>query len=240
MGNRYQNRALAFRQIATAKRQLLTDLQVKILYNRPAKQLGPYLNNPTIFKKESQAFINRLIAEQQEINAEIALQQASILRNQIVTGSLILSVALAALIAFYTSSAIAQPVQTVTQIARQVTEEDNFNLQANVNSKGEMAVLAHALNWIEIAIADNGIGIPQNIQNRIFDPFFTTKPIGKGTGMGMSISYQIITQKHQGKLFFHSTPGGGTEFIIQIPQGLSPHPAKHPNANNHNGFLESQ
>lgn len=70
---------------------------------------------------------------------------------------------------------------------------------------------------VEIAIADNGSGIPQEIQQRIFYPFFTTKPVGKGTGMGMSISHQIITEKHQGKLLFTSIPGEGTEFIIQIP-----------------------
>jgi signal transduction histidine kinase len=71
--------------------------------------------------------------------------------------------------------------------------------------------------WVEIAIADNGIGIPQQVQQRIFDPFFTTKPIGKGTGMGMFISYQIITEKHGGKLKCFSTLGEGTVFVIQIP-----------------------
>ncbi|BAY21955.1 integral membrane sensor signal transduction histidine kinase [Calothrix sp. NIES-2100] len=71
--------------------------------------------------------------------------------------------------------------------------------------------------WVEIAIADNGIGISEQIQQRIFDPFFTTKPVGKGTGMGMSISYQIITEKHAGKLKCFSTLGEGTEFLIQIP-----------------------
>ncbi|MBD1865299.1 MULTISPECIES: ATP-binding protein [Trichocoleus] len=71
--------------------------------------------------------------------------------------------------------------------------------------------------WIEVAIADNGIGIPQAVQRRIFDPFFTTKALGKGTGMGMSISYQIITEKHNGKLECSSTPGEGTEFRIRIP-----------------------
>ncbi|QZZ21000.1 hypothetical protein J5X98_00335 [Leptothermofonsia sichuanensis E412] len=70
---------------------------------------------------------------------------------------------------------------------------------------------------VQIRIADNGSGIPENIQRQIFDPFFTTKPVGKGTGMGMSISYQIITEKHGGTLEFVSTPGQGTEFIIQIP-----------------------
>jgi two-component system NtrC family sensor kinase len=71
--------------------------------------------------------------------------------------------------------------------------------------------------WVEIAIADNGMGMPEEIKNRIFDPFFTTKPVGKGTGMGMSISYQIIVEKHGGKLQCFSTPNQGTEFVIQIP-----------------------
>ncbi|MBW4470792.1 MAG: hybrid sensor histidine kinase/response regulator [Stenomitos rutilans HA7619-LM2] len=71
--------------------------------------------------------------------------------------------------------------------------------------------------WVQIAIADNGTGIPKALQARIFEPFFTTKAIGKGTGMGMSISHQIIAEKHQGKLICLSTPEQGTEFIIQIP-----------------------
>ncbi len=77
--------------------------------------------------------------------------------------------------------------------------------------------------WVEIAITDNGPGIPEAVKDRIFDPFFTTKPVGKGTGLGMSISYQIITQRHQGKLSCTSKASVGTEFSIQIP--LQP-PAK--------------
>ena len=71
--------------------------------------------------------------------------------------------------------------------------------------------------WVEIAIADNGIGIPESIQPQIFNPFFTTKPIGQATGMGLSISYQIITQNHKGRLTCFSTPGIGTKMVIQIP-----------------------
>ncbi|MFN6569041.1 ATP-binding protein [Dendronalium sp. ChiSLP03b] len=71
--------------------------------------------------------------------------------------------------------------------------------------------------WVEIAISDNAQGMPQSVQSRIFDPFFTTKPVGKGTGMGMAISYQIITEKHYGKLQCFSTLGQGTQFIIQLP-----------------------
>ena len=73
------------------------------------------------------------------------------------------------------------------------------------------------LKWVQIAIANTGLGIPESIQKQIFNPFFTTKPIGKGTGMGMAISYQIITQKHGGKLTCFSTPGTGAEFVIHIP-----------------------
>ena len=71
--------------------------------------------------------------------------------------------------------------------------------------------------WVKIAIADNGNGIPESIQTQIFNPFFTTKPVGKGTGMGMAISYQIITEKHGGTLRCFSTPEKGTEFEICIP-----------------------
>ncbi|MBD2164966.1 GAF domain-containing sensor histidine kinase [Calothrix membranacea FACHB-236] len=71
-------------------------------------------------------------------------------------------------------------------------------------------------NWLKIQIADNGPGIPENIQERLFEPFFTTKPIGKGTGLGLSISYQII-EKHGGFLRCLSQMGEGTTFSIEIP-----------------------
>ncbi|WP_390883507.1 sensor histidine kinase [Kovacikia minuta] len=70
---------------------------------------------------------------------------------------------------------------------------------------------------VVIRIADNGPGMPEAVQKRLFDPFFTTKPVGKGTGMGMSISHQVITEKHKGILKCNSTPGKGTEFVIEIP-----------------------
>jgi two-component system NtrC family sensor kinase len=72
-------------------------------------------------------------------------------------------------------------------------------------------------NWIRINILDTGPGMEDEVQQRLFDPFFTTKPVGKGTGLGMSISYQIITETHGGQLRCHSIPGQGTEFVIEIP-----------------------
>ncbi|HLO84652.1 MAG TPA: cache domain-containing protein [Nostocaceae cyanobacterium] len=70
---------------------------------------------------------------------------------------------------------------------------------------------------VRISIADNGIGIPEEKQSQLFDPFFTTKVIGKGTGLGLFTTYQIVTEIHQGKLECISTPSKGSEFIITIP-----------------------
>jgi signal transduction histidine kinase len=75
--------------------------------------------------------------------------------------------------------------------------------------------------WIAIHIRDNGTGMSQDTLSHLFDPFFTTKPVGKGTGLGLATSYQIITQKHGGKLYCHSEIGQGTEFIIELPISLS-------------------
>jgi signal transduction histidine kinase len=66
----------------------------------------------------------------------------------------------------------------------------------------------------------------EKVRQHIFDPFFTTKPPGKGTGLGLSISYQIIVEKHGGKIHCLSTPGQGTEFIIELPCQLNYSPAK--------------
>ncbi|MEH2299755.1 MAG: HAMP domain-containing sensor histidine kinase [Nostoc sp.] len=70
---------------------------------------------------------------------------------------------------------------------------------------------------LTIRIADNGSGIPEDFEHRIFDPFFTTKPVGVGTGMGLAISYQIVTEKHHGSLQCVSKLGSGSEFVITIP-----------------------
>ena len=85
----------------------------------------------------------------------------------------------------------------------------DFNLESIKTSQN------HA--WVAIRIADNGPGIPPEIQRRIFETFFTTKPAGKGTGLGLAITHQIVTDKHKGKLNLHSTPGTGTEFEILLP-----------------------
>jgi signal transduction histidine kinase len=70
---------------------------------------------------------------------------------------------------------------------------------------------------VQVAIADNGPGIPEGIRARLFDPFFTTKAVGRGTGLGLSISYQVVTERHGGRLWCESQEGQGTTFTIEIP-----------------------
>ncbi|MEG4112444.1 MULTISPECIES: ATP-binding protein [unclassified Microcoleus] len=70
---------------------------------------------------------------------------------------------------------------------------------------------------IRLTVADNGIGMTENVRSKLFTPFFTTKPIGKGTGMGLSISRKILLEKHCAQLQCFSTPEQGTQFIIEMP-----------------------
>jgi len=79
-------------------------------------------------------------------------------------------------------------------------------------------------NWISVKVADNGMGIPREIQDRIFDNFFTTKGKGRGSGLGLAICHQIITQQHNGKIILrspylnnHGNVTIGTEFEVLLP-----------------------
>jgi DNA-binding NarL/FixJ family response regulator len=73
------------------------------------------------------------------------------------------------------------------------------------------------LERFDVSYKRNGGGIPTVIQEKIFDPFFTTKEVGKGTGQGLPLSYRIIKDRHAGEMFFESTPGQGTTFVIKLP-----------------------
>jgi len=94
-----------------------------------------------------------------------------------------------------------------------------------MNEKGKLSansyqptakVITRKLNdKIEIRVEDNGIGIPQKIVDKIFQPFFTTKPTGQGTGLGLSLSYDII-KAHGGEIKVETKEGEGSEFVIQL------------------------
>lgn len=91
--------------------------------------------------------------------------------------------------------------------------------QAPEGYEPTVTVITRQLNpkTVEIRIADNGIGIPDSIKEKMFQPFFTTKPTGQGTGLGLSLAFDIVTKGHGGKMQVESTEGEGTTFVIYLP-----------------------
>jgi two-component system, NtrC family, sensor kinase len=83
-------------------------------------------------------------------------------------------------------------------------------LSAATRNLGEM---------VEIRIRDNGAGIPPEVREKIFNPFFTTKPTGEGTGLGLSMTHDIVVKQHGGRIDVETEPGAFTEFIITLPRG---------------------
>ena len=76
-------------------------------------------------------------------------------------------------------------------------------------------------NHIEIRIRDNGTGIPPEVKEKMFNPFFTTKPAGEGTGLGLSMSHDIIVKQHGGRIEVDTQPGQFTEFTIVLPRAAN-------------------
>jgi PAS domain S-box-containing protein len=86
------------------------------------------------------------------------------------------------------------------------------------SSTGRITIsTAVAEPWVDIVIADNGCGIPQENLDKIFDPFFTTKEVGRGTGQGLAIARAIVIEKHGGSINVHSTVDIGTRFCLRLP-----------------------
>jgi two-component system, NtrC family, sensor kinase len=83
------------------------------------------------------------------------------------------------------------------------------------------AVTRNLGDSVEIRIRDNGTGIPPEVRERMFNPFFTTKPVGEGTGLGLSLSYDIIVKQHAGSIEVDTQPGAFTEFKIILPRGAA-------------------
>ncbi|SMB93420.1 histidine kinase, partial [Hymenobacter roseosalivarius DSM 11622] len=97
---------------------------------------------------------------------------------------------------------------------RQKVETENYCPEVQVSTRRRN-------RRVEVRVRDNGLGIPGPIRDKIFQPFFTTKPAGEGTGLGLSLSYDIITHGHGGTLTVDSQEGEFTEFIIDLPQGIN-------------------
>jgi signal transduction histidine kinase len=95
-----------------------------------------------------------------------------------------------------------------------VTEKSKLHSE---NYQPTVSVITEKINnTVEIRVADNGNGIPQKVLDKIFQPFFTTKPTGQGTGLGLSLAYDIV-KAHGGELKVETKEGEGSEFIIQLP-----------------------
>lgn len=97
--------------------------------------------------------------------------------------------------------------------------EEEYESTANQEWQPEIKVITKPVgdDKVNIHICDNGPGVPEDLLEKIFDPFFTTKAVGKGTGLGMSISHEIICEKHNGSICCQRIDPRGTEFIITIP-----------------------
>jgi two-component system, NtrC family, sensor kinase len=97
--------------------------------------------------------------------------------------------------------------------------------KAQANSDGYEPTLAAATknlgDRVEIRIRDNGTGIPPEVREKMFNPFFTTKPAGEGTGLGLSLSHDIIVKQHSGSIEVDTRPGEFTEFKIMLPRSAA-------------------
>lgn len=92
-----------------------------------------------------------------------------------------------------------------------------FTKKVHLSTNGNLTGNHNGNDAVEITISDNGNGIPKQIINKIFQPFYTTKPTGEGTGLGLSMAYDIITKEHNGTIKAESKEGEGSRFIIQLP-----------------------
>ena len=100
-----------------------------------------------------------------------------------------------------------------------VAEKSRKEKSAGNHFEPMVTISTHQLpGQIEIRISDNGNGIPGEVKDKIFQPFFTTKPTGQGTGLGLSLSYEIVTKGHGGTLVLESTKEHGTTFIVRLPR----------------------
>ena len=94
-----------------------------------------------------------------------------------------------------------------------------INAAQAMTSGGDLIIRARQdAKWVLLEFEDTGPGIPEDIRNKIFDPFFTTKPVGSGTGLGLSLAYQIITEKHKGSISVDSAENRGSCFRIKLPR----------------------
>ncbi len=109
------------------------------------------------------------------------------------------------------------PIECIPSQINQVILNMLINAGHAIKEHGQIAIRTSvSQDEVCISVADDGVGIPKEIQAKIFDPFFTTKPVGSGTGLGLALSYGIV-KKHHGRIEVSSEPGIGTTFDVYLP-----------------------
>ena len=147
--------------------------------------------------------------EEADVN-DILKQTLSLLRNQALFQNIKITTMF--------SPSLPKPMMDTGQI-QQVFTNIILNAAEAIDGQGEVTVVTRRADdseFIEIEFTDTGCGIPQENLEKIFDPFFTTKEVGRGTGLGLAVSFGIIA-KHQGTIEVESNPGKGTTFILRLP-----------------------
>ena len=102
--------------------------------------------------------------------------------------------------------------------ARQAIRNDLGTVTIGVSPASRRSNRRQGGDFVRVRVADTGCGMDEATQARIFEPFYTTKPSGSGTGLGLSMSYEIVVQQHKGQLRVESEPGQFAEFIISLPK----------------------
>jgi signal transduction histidine kinase len=106
----------------------------------------------------------------------------------------------------------------LNQVVLNLTVNAAHAIAEKTEEAGRIDVTTRSLpDSVSLTVRDNGCGIPESIIERIFDPFFTTKDVGKGSGQGLAICYDIVVNKHGGRIDVQSNPGEGTTFQILLP-----------------------
>jgi two-component system NtrC family sensor kinase len=147
--------------------------------------------------------------EESDVN-DILKRTLSLLQNQALFQNIQITTAL--------SASLPRAMMDSGQI-QQVFTNIILNAAEAMPGEGELTVASRTTagnEWIEIEFTDTGCGIPRENLEKIFDPFFTTKEVGRGTGLGLAVSYGIIA-RHKGTVEVKSEPGKGTTFIVRLP-----------------------
>lgn len=158
-------------------------------------------------------FARRTASEKVKVNINTLIENTlSMMRNQTKFHNITFDVQL--------SKSLPEIVIDPNQI-QQVFLNLLLNAADAMEEKGNISIASRLIEQdggksVEIEFSDTGPGIPEDISGKVFEPFFTTKPVGKGTGLGLAVSYGII-KKHEGKIFLKSGDGKGAHFFIQLP-----------------------